>query len=98
MAYFPLFIKLNGKKVLLIGGGKVAYRKLRLLMQFEADIMIIAPEMIPEIEELGGDGLIKIRKREFKESDISGEDPYAMAIAATDDRDINKRIAEIFIL
>ena len=45
MAYFPMFVQLKKKKCLVIGGGKIALRKIEVLKDFEADITVIAPEM-----------------------------------------------------
>ena len=49
MAYFPMFVQLKKKKCLVIGGGKIALRKIEVLKDFEADITVIAPEMITQI-------------------------------------------------
>ena len=45
MAYFPMFVQLKKKKCLVIGGGKIALRKIEVLKDFEADITVLAPEM-----------------------------------------------------
>lgn len=44
MAYFPMFVQLKKKKCLVIGGGKIALRKIEVLKDFEADITVIAPD------------------------------------------------------
>ena len=51
MAYFPMFVQLKKKKCLVIGGGKIALRKIEVLKDFEADITVIAPEMITQIRQ-----------------------------------------------
>ena len=48
MAYFPLFISLEGLPCLVIGGGRVALRKIRTLSEFGAQITVVAPEILPE--------------------------------------------------
>ena len=50
--YFPLFINLSGKKILVAGGGKIALRRVRTLMRFGADIRIVSPVLCAELEEL----------------------------------------------
>jgi len=82
VAYFPAFIKLENRKVLLIGGGNVAYKKLLHLLDFTKDIDIIAEEfsseMLQTIESLS----LKYQKRSYKKGDIVD---YAIVIIAIDD-------------
>ncbi len=52
MAYFPMFVQLKNKKCLVIGGGRIALRKIEVLKDFEADVTVIAPEMIPQIRQI----------------------------------------------
>lgn len=55
MAYFPMFIELKDSPCLIVGGGKIAERKLHVLMDFEADITILAPEFTEEIIRISED-------------------------------------------
>ena len=82
MAYFPMFVQLKNKKCLVIGGGKVALRKVQVLKDFEADVTVIAPEMIEQIRQID-----KIRRifRTFKEEDFKEAD---LVVAATDDQNV----------
>ena len=86
MAYFPFFIDIENKKILIIGGGNVALRKAEKLVQFGADIVVVAPEICAELERLAG---VKLIRRRFENKDISTA--FAV-IAATDDRQLNARI------
>lgn len=52
MAYFPLFVNLSNKQVLVIGGGDVSFRQISTFLAFEADIILLADTMIPELETL----------------------------------------------
>ena len=62
MAYFPMFVQLKKKKkCLVIGGGKIALRKIEVLKDFEADITVIAPEMITQIRQI--DQICRIFRR-----------------------------------
>ena len=80
MAYFPMFVQLKKKKCLVIGGGKIALRKIEVLKDFEADITVIAPEMITQIRQI--DQICRIF-RTFMEKDFNEAD---FVIAATDDQ------------
>ena len=82
MAYFPMFVQLKKKKCLVIGGGKIALRKIEVLKDFEADITVIAPEMITQIRQI--DQICRIF-RTFMEKDFNEAD---FVIAATDDQNM----------
>ena len=51
MAYFPMFVDIKKKKCLIVGGGTVALRKVQVLLDFGADVVVVAPEVIPKIKE-----------------------------------------------
>lgn len=89
MAYFPMFVQLKNKKCLVIGGGRIALRKIEVLKDFEADVTVIAPEMIPQIRQID-----KIRRifRTFMEKDFKEAD---LVVAATDDPEVNSEISKI---
>lgn len=88
MAYFPLFIELEGQSVLIVGGGRMALDKARKLMDYGPKITVIAPEICLELSEITGLHLIQ---RVFVPGDICAE--YAFVIAATDDNAVNRLIA-----
>ena len=54
MAYFPLFVSMEGVPCLVIGGGRVALRKILTLMEFGAAVTVVSPWLLPEIEALSG--------------------------------------------
>ena len=89
MAYFPMFVQLKNKKCLVIGGGRIALRKIEVLKDFEADVTVIAPEMIPQIRQID-----KIRRifRTFMEKDFKEAE---LVVAATDDPKVNSEISKI---
>ena len=89
MAFFPFFIDIADKKILIVGGGNVALRKAQKLLQYGADITVTAPEICAELERLDGVTLIR---RGFTDSDADGA--FAV-IAATDDRALNSHIYEL---
>ena len=84
-----MFVQLKKKKCLVIGGGKIALRKIEVLKDFEADITVIAPEMITQIRQI--DQICRIF-RTFMEKDFNEAD---FVIAATDDQKTNHEISQI---
>lgn len=52
MGYFPLFIDLAGVPVLVVGGGHIAARRVRALLDFGADVTVVAPDILPQIQHL----------------------------------------------
>lgn len=87
MAYFPMFIELDNKKCLIVGGGEVAYRKAIVLNDFNADITIIAPCINDKIKNLFG---ITYIEKEFENNDLLDK---FLVVAATDDEVLNHSIA-----
>jgi len=89
---FAANLMLAGRRCLLVGGGKIAGRKLKLLLDAEAKVVVVAPEIAPSIEELCRKTGAEILLREFQDSDVDGA---FMAFAATDDAALNKRVVEL---
>jgi len=90
MAVFPLFVELKAKKCVVFGGGKVAYRKVNTLLEFEAQITVVTKKAVPEMEELGEEGKITLKYNTCAEEEI--KDAF-LVVAATSDRDLNSFIA-----
>ena len=90
MAYFPLFVDLKDKNILVIGGGKVAFRKVLKLIPFEAKIIIVSPEICIELEKLLEDQNLIYKKKKVEIDDIKKS---FIVISATNDRNINNLIA-----
>ena len=88
MAYFPLFIELEGQSVLIVGGGRMALDKARKLMDYGPKITVIAQEICPELAELPD---VELIHRAFGPEDIHTD--CAFVIAATDDNAVNRLIA-----
>ena len=87
--YFPMFIDLTDRKIFVAGGGRIARRRIEALVKFGADIHAAAPQVCPEIALLAGEGKIKILLREYRPSDLDGME---FAVAATDDREVNRAV------
>ncbi len=91
---FPIYLKLKGRRVLVVGGGLIALQKLQGLINTEAELTVIAPTVIEEVRALTGEFPNK-RKIEFIERDYQqgDESSYHMVIAATDIPELNNSIA-----
>ena len=93
MSYLPLFIETTGKKCLIVGGGKVASRKLIPILKSKMKVTLISPEVIEEIElNFQKNKNLKIIKRKFEPEDI--EDQF-LIIAATNEKTTNQKIAKL---
>jgi siroheme synthase-like protein len=91
MPYFPLFVDLTGAPCTLVGGGPVAERRARTLLDFGVSLTVIAPEASPAIRALAGEGLLALETREYAGAEDLGK--AAMVIAAANDRALNRRVA-----
>lgn len=89
MAYFPMFVELDNKKVLIVGGGKVALRKAEKLLPYGPEITVVAPEICDELSLMQG---IRTVCGSFSDELLQGID---IVIAATDDRELNRHISEL---
>jgi len=86
-AFFPLFVDMNGKKVLIVGGGNIAERRVKVLASFGADITVISPEATEYIEQAS----LRLLKRKYKEGDVAAIAPF-LVIAATGERQVNHSV------
>jgi uroporphyrin-III C-methyltransferase / precorrin-2 dehydrogenase / sirohydrochlorin ferrochelatase len=91
MRYFPLFADLRGRRVLVVGGGEVAARKVRLLREAGARVDIVARDVLaPELRELIGAASVRRLAQEFDASQLDGA---TLVIAATSDAVLNGQVA-----
>ncbi|MGN5149760.1 siroheme synthase CysG [Aeromonas enteropelogenes] len=86
MDYLPIFCRLDNKPVLLVGGGEVAQRKARLLLDAGALLTVVAPKLDPELAELAANGSIEWLAAEFAPAQLTGK---WLVVAATDRREVN---------
>ena len=89
MSLLPIFVKLAGRRCLLVGAGEVALQKVPSLLAAEAQLRVVAPRVKPEIAALAHEGRIDVIEREFVPSDL---DQTFLVIAATDDPAVNAAI------
>ena len=90
MPFFPMFIDLKDKPVLIAGGGSVALRKLEKLSPYGGKMAVVAPDILPGIADFPD---VKLKRRGFKASDLRPRP--ALVIAATDSREVNRRISRL---
>ena len=91
-SFFPLYVNLEGKLAVVVGGGKIATRRVKALSQFTREIRVVSPKVTQELEDLSKAGAVAWINRKCRRSDLS--DAY-MVIAATDDRRVNDDIYRI---
>jgi len=90
--FYPLFIELRNKPVLVVGGGEIAERKVDSLLQAEAAVTVVAPELTPHLKQLAATGSIRTSRRKFEEPDLDGA---LLVISATDDTEAQERVAAL---
>ena len=90
----PLYmasLRLDGRRCLVVGGGRVALEKVEGLLACGARVTVVAPHAHPEVIQLALEGSIRWERREYETSDLDG---CLLAIAATDEREVNIRVHE----
>ena len=99
--YFPFFVNINHKKVRVFGGGKIAARRVKVLLEYGADVHVVAPEITEELKELAAQQKqLTLSFRRYRPSELTDED---FVLAATDDEEVNTvifrecRHKEIFV-
>ncbi len=88
--FYIACLRLSGRRCVVVGGGDVGLEKVEGLLACDADVTLIAPEARPELVQLALEGSIRWEQREYAGSaDLDGA---LIAIAATDDTDLNIRV------
>lgn len=90
--YFPMFVDLSDKKIIIVGGGQIATRRVHTFLQFTRNILVISPDMTSELIELCNAGIVQYRHRKVKRSDLTNA---YIVVAATNDRRVNDDIYRI---
>jgi precorrin-2 dehydrogenase/sirohydrochlorin ferrochelatase len=89
--YYPAFLNLNKRKVIVCGGGKVAERKILSLIKTGANVTVISPEITKRIEKEKKNGKIKHIPRGYRRGDLK---KAFLVIAATDSSCVNEQISK----
>lgn len=90
--YFPLFVDISEKTIVVVGGGTIAARRVKTLCQFTDKITVVAPQIHPDLEAMERDGLVNVLHRAYRREDIY--DAW-MVLAATDNHKLNEEIYSV---
>jgi precorrin-2 dehydrogenase / sirohydrochlorin ferrochelatase len=89
--FYIACLRLSGRRCVVVGGGEVGLEKVEGLLACDGRVTLIAPEAVPELEELAREGSIAWERREYETGDLEST---FIAIAATSDTDVNIRVYE----
>ena len=88
--YYPIFLNLHDRRCVVIGGGKVALRKVKVLLDCGAKVTMISPKPHPEIIKLSKRGAIHLIQRDYEKEDL---EDAVIAFACTDVKEVNRKVA-----
>ncbi len=86
---YPIYADLTGRAVLVVGGGAVAARKVKALLQRQIPVTVVASEVCPALQELTDDSGLTIHQRSYRTGDLA---EHWLVIAATDDSQLNRKV------
>ena len=84
---YPIFLDLSGRRCVVVGGGAVASRKVGKLLQAGAEVVVVSPEVLPELAGMD----VKIHNRTYEYGDLEGAN---LAFTATGSRKVNAAVAK----
>ena len=90
MSYYPILVNLRGQKAVVVGGGKVAERKIQTLLQYAAVVHVVSRDLTGTLQQYVEEGRITYIGDAFQETQLDGA---FMVIAATDDPELNRRVS-----
>ncbi len=88
--YYPVFLDITGRNCIVVGGGKVALRKVRVLLEHGAQVRVVSSVLCTELSHLAEEGVIRAALRDYKPDDLKGT---FIAVAATSENEINEEVA-----
>jgi siroheme synthase-like protein len=91
IAYYPVSLNIWRRKCVVVGGGEIALRKVKVLLEYGADVELISPDLCPELVRLGESGEISVHNHAYETGNLAGA---FLAIAATDDVETNRQVVE----
>jgi precorrin-2 dehydrogenase/sirohydrochlorin ferrochelatase len=89
MSLFPMFLKLAGRRCLVVGAGKIAEGKIEGLLPTGAEVLVVAPKATAGVQALARDGDISWKRRDFKLSDLKS---VFLVVAATSSLPLHEKI------
>lgn len=88
--WIPLWVRLGGFKCLVVGGGQVAWRKIRMLLEAGASVVVVTKKASPQVEEMARGGFIQLRIKEVEQEDLKGA---RLVVVATDKGEVNRSVS-----
>lgn len=88
--WYPIYIDIEARDVVIIGGGTVCARKAEAMMRYGGRVTVVAPVLSEEIEGWASEGKLAVRRKGYDESDVEGA---TLVIASTDDQGVNEQVA-----
>jgi len=89
MTMFPIFLKLEGRRCLVVGAGTIAEGKIRGLLDAGASVQVVAPEAVAQIQKLAFNGVLTWNPRRFELHDLDGK---VLVITATSSAEVNAQV------
>jgi len=89
-AYYPISLNLIGRECVVVGGGAIALRKVKGLLQHGASVKVVSPTFCPELEQLAAANTISPLRKDYEPTDL--KDTF-LVVAATDDNTVNRSVA-----
>jgi len=89
--YYPMMMNITGKRCVVVGGGKVAERKVASLLDAGAIVVLVSPTMTPKLSSMAKTGMIEYYPRRYRKGDLKGT---FLCVVATNDRRLQQRISE----
>lgn len=90
MRYYPVFLDIQNKNCLVVGGGSVGTRKVMTLLDCGARVTVVSPAVTAQLAQLADSGAVRLRERDYRPQDMNG---MFLVIGATDDEILNRRIS-----
>src|ERR1022692_2414236 len=91
MELFPIYLKLEGRRCLVVGAGTIASPKIESLLRAGGDVTVVAPRALPAMQQWAASGRILLHTREFHETHLDG---VFLVVTGTDLRPVNHAVAE----
>jgi precorrin-2 dehydrogenase / sirohydrochlorin ferrochelatase len=88
--YYPIYLDIENRNVIIIGGGNVCARKAETMMKYGARVTVVSPEFTGEIEGWAREGCLALKRKTYDASDLEDAN---IVIASTDDQRVNEQIA-----
>lgn len=90
MRYYPIYLDIQNRNCLVVGGGGVGTRKVATLLNCGANVTAVSPEMSDQLRNLAGSSGLTLKERAYRSSDLEG---MFLVIGATDDETLNRQIS-----